>query len=406
MKAKCLTFSCALAAIILLNFFLSKTVLADNADLHFRSLLLEDGLQSQHIKTIVEDELGRKWIGGADGLSIFDGYSIKKVDLFKDRISNKNVVVSELYVDSNQKLWVGTHNNGLYKTSTKNPGLGMEKIAIKGERIRELLEHDGKIFLATNLGLEVLNLRGEYLFDIAHSEFLNAKVPGVVGLSVFDENQILLASYNTVFLFRVDDRSVRPVFKDKLKDSNIASVDVGADGDIWISTEAGIFYSDYSGKSSNWVRDLEGMHARGVIFQDSNIWVKTYGEGIAKLAENNQAIFYESRQYFDSSLVGNFVTDFLVDSNNVIWVSTFSNGISFADYSSSKFGRRSLSAYKDFLGCQLDTSSIYYVGELSKNSFLIGMDSKSMILDKNNKRCFLLQNNYGYKSRYINTGCG
>ena len=83
--------------------------------LSFRNLDYRDGLpQSEFPEEIIEDHLGRIWIGYTNGLYFYDGMEIRHISA---RIGDSTALAENLiqcfYVDTNNRIWIGTQNTGI-----------------------------------------------------------------------------------------------------------------------------------------------------------------------------------------------------------------------------------------------------------------------------------------------------
>src|SRR5688572_13909224 len=94
---------------IALYFALHAPGLAQNKNLRFKHLSVQDGLSRSWVKCFLEDRTGLLWIGTADGLNKFDGKEFKVykyLPALPASLNHNNVNV--IFEDSNGKLWVGT----------------------------------------------------------------------------------------------------------------------------------------------------------------------------------------------------------------------------------------------------------------------------------------------------------
>ena len=78
-------------------------------DLNFKYYMVENGLSSNTVYTIIQDSKGFIWIGTEDGLNRFDGYTFHSYrNIPRDETSIVNNYVYALYEDVDNRLWVGT----------------------------------------------------------------------------------------------------------------------------------------------------------------------------------------------------------------------------------------------------------------------------------------------------------
>ena len=105
----------------LLTFFLQMSILkAQNDDLRFKQLNIEDGLSQSRISAIVQDSKGFIWVGTEDGLNRYDGYEFQ-IFTFDPKDSNSiaNNVIRALAADDSGNLWIGTSFGGLNNYNAK-----------------------------------------------------------------------------------------------------------------------------------------------------------------------------------------------------------------------------------------------------------------------------------------------
>ena len=111
-----------------------------------------NGLPTAEANTIAETDEGFIWIGSYSGLIRYDGNTFERVDSTSGIAS-----VVSLFVDSKNRLWVGTNDSGAavmvdgrFRMYNKNDGL-------KSLSVRSIVEDgDGNIYLATTHGLAMV----------------------------------------------------------------------------------------------------------------------------------------------------------------------------------------------------------------------------------------------------------
>lgn len=119
------------------------------------------GLTTSEANAIAQTGIGFIWIGGYSGLTRYDGSDFHRFDS-SSGISSVNC----LYVDSQDRLWIGTNDSGVavrqnaqFKFWGKNEGL----VSMSVRAICE--DGEGNIIIATTYGLAYINSDGE-LFKI------------------------------------------------------------------------------------------------------------------------------------------------------------------------------------------------------------------------------------------------
>lgn len=80
---------------------------------NFQSFTVDDGLAQNTVTDLIEDHRGFIWIGTADGLNRFDGYTFKHYRHDpSDSTTLAGISIYGLFIDSRQTLWVA-HDQGI-----------------------------------------------------------------------------------------------------------------------------------------------------------------------------------------------------------------------------------------------------------------------------------------------------
>ena len=109
-----------------------------------------NGLPTSEANAITETSEGFIWIGSYSGLIRYDGNTFERIDSTTGITS-----VSCLYVDSKDRLWIGTNDNGI-AIMNKGKYTVYKEIGELQSSIRCITEDlDGKVYIATTHGIGV-----------------------------------------------------------------------------------------------------------------------------------------------------------------------------------------------------------------------------------------------------------
>ena len=239
-----------------------------------------NGLPTAEANAIAETGDGFIWIGSYSGLIRYDGNTFERIDSTTGIAS-----VVSLYVDSKDRLWIGTNDSGValmekgdLKMYTKSDGLPSSSIRSVSEDI------DGNIYIATTHGM--------------------ARVDNDLNLSLIDEPQI-------------NDEYIRAIRRGP--DGIIYGVTI--DGDIF-SMKDGRLTGFYSGSKLG-IEDVYSVlpdpDNEGYVYigtKESGIFYAKLGDGFI----NKEAIDVSPLEYINS--IERF--------DDQIWVCA-DNGIGFVD---------------------------------------------------------------------------
>ena len=110
-----------------------------------------EGLSHRHVTCVLQDHTGLIWVGTANGLNVYDGYSFKNYFTFTQEIRLSNARINCLVEDGMGNLWVGT-NAGLNKISA-NRSSSRSIDGLKDSGIVSLLVLvSGDILIGTTVG--------------------------------------------------------------------------------------------------------------------------------------------------------------------------------------------------------------------------------------------------------------
>ncbi len=153
-----------------------STVLYDNTN----------GLPTSEANAIAESDEGFIWIGSYGGLIRYDGKDFERIDSTTGISS-----VVELYIDSSQRLWIGTNDNGAaVKIKDSYVKFNLSH-GLKSASIRSIAEDsDGYIYIATTQGIACVdrdmnlsNIEDPEIADIYSKRLVAGNDGNVYGIS-------------------------------------------------------------------------------------------------------------------------------------------------------------------------------------------------------------------------------
>lgn len=275
-------------------------------DFRFRQLTTSDGLPTNDIQQVYQDQEGYIWMATRNGLVQYNGYEMQ---VYKSNIYNWNLLgnnnISCIAEDAEHRLWIGTYN-----------------------------------------GLNVLNKVTGEIKQINKSEFTNNAIAKIL---VTRKGQILLGTDLGLYQYIPERDScvlfTRETTKEVMPQTSVKSLLEDSKGNIWIGTwNEGLYrYDPEEGKYFAYPKMNERKSAH-VVFEDSHhrIWVGAWEEGLA-LLENpydmNKVSWKIYRHHPDdeNSLADDVIYDISEDRNtNTLWVGTRS-GLSILPFKSASF---------------------------------------------------------------------
>ncbi|MCH5339182.1 MAG: hypothetical protein J1E03_10405, partial [Acetatifactor sp.] len=116
----------------------------------------KNGLSTSEANAVVQTGIGFIWIGGYSGLTRYDGVELNHFDP-----SSGITSVNCLYVDSKDRLWIGTNDNGLAVRQTAQFQFWGRDNGLVSLSVRAICEDGaGNIIIATTEGMAYIDNDG------------------------------------------------------------------------------------------------------------------------------------------------------------------------------------------------------------------------------------------------------
>ncbi|MFT2007167.1 two-component regulator propeller domain-containing protein [Pontibacter sp. 13R65] len=257
---------------------------------------------SNIVRALEEDQAGNMWIGTEAGISViskdrkhYTHYKHKPSDL--GSLSTNSI--RKIFVDTEGEVWIGTAFGGLNRFLPKTKSFkhyiyqNAKQPTLLADYVPGICQgKDGRIWIATNYGLSILNKKNDTFTNYQHDSF--------VGSSLLDNG------LNTIYA-----------------DPN---------GNIWIGSIAGISIKEaYSANFEHYVFNPgkpDGLGSREVsaFYQDKkdNIWIGLRSGFDSFNPKTKKFRHHEETQ--TGRWLGT-ITSFYEDTQNNLWLGTFDAGV-------------------------------------------------------------------------------
>jgi len=337
----------ALVLIFLCLHFSNAT--AQQPYIPFKHYSTVQGLSQNHVIAILQDRQGFMWFGTLEGLNRFDGYDFT---IFlhdsKDSTSLIQNFASCIIEDHDGVIWVGTGGglsrfNRATNTFTSYKHDPSDNNSISGGLINKILEDKhGNFWIALTTG---------YLdyFDRKQNKFihyqLHKNLTDITSLIVDGDGNLWIGSRAGIAVMDESHKTIKqfkhePNNKTSLSSSVVFDIFQDADGIIWVATEGGL--NQYDHVSQNFARYVHRDNDTNTINVDvikcitqdrqGRLWLGTENGGL-DIWDRSKNNFYHYEQN-DSDLQGisdNSIYSIYEDLSGNIWIGTNKSGVDFYD---------------------------------------------------------------------------
>lgn len=361
-RHKCWIFCFAVFAFTVFPAVISSAQVVDPSNLLFEYLTLENGLPNNKVNAVTMDKDGFMWFGTNDGVCRYDGFNIKNYPL--DQLSGNQArtpQISILKTDSRGNLLIGSYSLFRYDyisdkivrcDTTEGEGpLGRVYAIEEGE--------NGQIWIGSGKGLFTY----DPVTDMITSYPYNNSSAFIILSILVDDGKLWLGTRNDgVLLFKINGKNFSKVEKFSLSKEIKNQVNCfykDSKNTIWAGTQDnGIFKFSLKDSTLTHVfpdeeRNLSNRIRKIINDRFGNIWVGSRLGIFLQKAGTDSLKQIKQPDPLTSKIRSNSIYDIFIDRNDIMWVGTFSFGVSYTDFKRKPFHRYSISDEKTFFSAKM-----------------------------------------------------
>ncbi|MBK9927069.1 MAG: GGDEF domain-containing protein [Anaerolineales bacterium] len=337
---------------------------APGSVVRFEHLGIENGLSQNTGQVIFQDSRGFLWIGTQDGLNRYDGYAFTVFRHDPDNLASiSNNSILSITEDVQGFLWVGTRDGGLnrfdpvtekfisYHNNPRNSN------SLSNNTVTSILrDSHGTLWVGTLDGLNRFNPKSNGFDRFMHQPNDPTSLSSNVISTLFEDSlhQLWVGTgalgQPGAGLNRFNPstgRSVRFQHSDSnptsLASDNISDIYEAPDGNFWIGTGGyqltggGVeLFNPQTGTFFHYQYDAEldesvSGNNISALWGDSNgiLWISTWANGLNSMDLSNAGHFtrYQHDPYFADSLSGDDIWSLFKDRSGILWIGTIRNGV-------------------------------------------------------------------------------
>jgi ligand-binding sensor domain-containing protein/signal transduction histidine kinase/DNA-binding response OmpR family regulator len=320
----------------------------------FNELRIRDGLPSQTIWSVKQDQQGMVWLGTTHGLVRYDGREIKTfLEDTNQPDSLSDNTIKSLLVTKNGNLWVGTYKGGLNLLDRNTYGFTSfqstadSKQKLSSNHVLSLAEAtNGDIWIGTYSGLNRLSVTTGKITYLGHSDGKALSLPSqtIAALIRTNDSKLWVGTSKGVVIYDEEKNSLTQFNIPSTPQPSVRAFYESNNGDVWIGTEKGLFHHSLTEKVTKLV---SGIPKKGILSLTAdhrgNIWVGTRSEGVFLVSTTDiQSITPSTNFRYDKgteySLNDNVIMSLFTDYSGVVWLGTYSAGLNWLDPNTLNFG--------------------------------------------------------------------
>ena len=313
---------------------------------------IDHSLSNDFVNCLLKDRSGNIWIGTERGGVDYYNTSQNQIEHFEHVPDNANSLsvstINSIYEDD-KYLWIGTAGGGLnrynastgrYKQYRFNPGSAQ---GLSSDFVTSIVrDKKGKLWVGTwGSGLNKLNDQtGTFEFYQAPPGLVSSYISSVIEDKKGD---LWLGTLGGISRYNLMSQQFETIFSDQTsyKITNVGCLLFDNENSLWVGSRFGLYHlqspdgfqsnisvkhyrhsdEDVASLSGNYVISLKQA-------SDGTIWVGTYGQGINKLIQQGDSVWFESYG-LSSGLSNTVIYTIEEDRQKNLWLST--------DYGLSRF---------------------------------------------------------------------
>lgn len=351
-------------------------------DRYFRNISVDKGLSQSSVFAIQQDTLGFIWIGTQDGLNRYDSKGFKVYRPIKNiKNSLQSYYIRSLFTDHKGQLWVGGNQGiSVYNYNTDSFANYPLPRNIGEWYISSITEDKQHRIWASSIAGDVFVLNPkEEKFTAVKFNASSHEIKKIAYIGLWQQ-QIILGT--DVGLFKLN-QNTHQLIKINLGAKKPYINDVYVEGKkLWVATEGEgvIQYNAQNGQTSSL------LHSSGTnsiadnnircIGKDTegNIWMGTFRGLTIFNPKNNSFTNYYHQISQPYTISQNSVRCFFKDKQNGIWLGTYYGGLNYYHKNDIKFNLLSQNSGKPSLNDEV----IGVIKQDAKGNFWIGSNDKGL----------------------------
>ncbi|WP_394192759.1 diguanylate cyclase domain-containing protein [Pseudoalteromonas atlantica] len=294
---------------------------------------IKNGLPSQSLKSVVQDEQGYMWLGTQFGLSRFDGNTFTNYNTLNTPFLPSNGI-NKLIIDSEGYLWVGT-KKGIVVVDPQT--MAAQEYIVKGP-VRDVIEDSrGSIWIAANglyfvprnqIDLKLNTNTSNNTVKASSVKQITGTVSQLAlspeGIWLVNERQLLrLTNSSSDFAKLRLELTAKVSLPERVAQTIIHDLTF-LEGNLYLASELGAYFLDLDDELRPFPLPNANNSAVYKFMSDSDgaLWISTYGRLLVR--DNSGDWQWVEPSQLDQNI---WFADLYRDNDNNVWLASFSEGL-------------------------------------------------------------------------------
>src|SRR6266496_1877258 len=320
--------------------------------LRFDRTTIEQGLSQSSVHVALQDSRGFMWFGTEDGLNRYDGYNFKIYKPDPDvPTSLSDRWINSIVEDKAGYLWIATRQGGLNRYDPRTEEFmhfvhdDLNSTSLNDNHVNVVfLDRDDRLWVGTHNGLDLMNRTTN---TFTHYVYEPSKQEGITGKNITaifqDSRGNFWIGTSSGGLNRFDPQTNRftpyqsmPDIDNTLSDNYVTAIAEGRENMLWVGTQNGLnefhpesgIFQRFLHKDNDKKSLVNNMIASLHVDSTRNLWIGTEA-GLDRLSQaGNHFTHYQNDPTYARSLSADTVMSIYEDRGGVLWFGAWGGGIS------------------------------------------------------------------------------
>ncbi|PXY39737.1 hybrid sensor histidine kinase/response regulator [Flavobacterium cheongpyeongense] len=361
---------------------------------------VNNSINSNLIYVVYVDSHNRLWVGTDEGLCIYnrDLNTFENIDLQKKTGKEAVISVKSIIEDNNGNLFLGTFNGGLLRLNKESRKITPIKLDMPNSKnclINSLVkDNEGSVYVGTNFGLRVIDpIKNKVKKVISQDDQL---LSGNIVSMFIDSKQNLWIGNGYKGLVKLNlDAKIKQAVSYPITEKRIMSILATDSKTILCATEndgliivndQGIVQKKYTNSKFN-NRSLSSNSVWSLFLdKEKRIWLGYYNKGLGIFDKINSKVnIIESLPGNAQSLQTSCVTGIAKDNEGQLWISMEGGGVDVYDPKTKLFKHITKSDTNFYSGLTIDNITNVFIDK-NQNIWLSSWNEGIFVLKKGSKK--------------------